>query len=258
MRFHQLQSTPMIRFYSKSSKVNWSQCSNCKKQSMILSDISLNVNYNTYYTRLSQQIQLLFGTFKKRDKIFNSLKRFHAAVQTVFILNKNIQSFNEHKQFFNYLIQLTETNEVGLSNKYNKIVNDLKSMIIEDTLKERYDKALKAFQYWSFPFYCDYIKMANITLLGNESSNYGKNQSFHLYLNNIQFFLQKINEFEVVYEPKIDNNLHTFKFDNENSIFEWSSKYYPFEVDNLLFILLKGNSSTFFSNENIHSLMSSS
>ncbi len=48
------------------------------------------------------------------------------------------------------------------SNELQSKINELKLSIQANVATERYEKALKAFEYWSFPFFCEYTRKIHI------------------------------------------------------------------------------------------------
>jgi hypothetical protein len=205
---------------------------------------------------MKQQIMPFFENFKKvinnlldknldknKDEILNIFDEMEHTVLTLIEINKNIENLNNQIEFANYIAYLPQNSQIkhiGLSTKYENEITKLKKTIFANIIIEKYEEAIKAFEYWSFPFFCQFTTDIEII----KKRNYD-NQDFDIntYILNLENIKKKIEDSNTIIKSNIDNNIQYFK--NYN-LYKWSSKIYANEISSLF----KGNKTKLLANVN--------
>jgi len=103
-------------------------------------------------------------------------------------------------------------------------------IIHENIIEERFQQAMDAFKYWSFPFYCKY-KSSNVTFNDSNISIVLKIDRYSKHLENL---LNYVKNDKTEHKPSIDNHVIKRFFDKKMPFFQWSSKNYLYELKRLL------------------------
>jgi hypothetical protein len=149
----------------------------------------------------------------------------------------------EHSQFANFVATITQTElSIGIPVIYQEKINNMKKIIHENILIEMFEQSIKAFKYWSFPFFCEYTR--DMVIKDIELGN--ANQTIYKYKEALGMLLEKIKRSEFSIDPSIDNYIQSISFEQDNPFFEWSSKDYPFEIRQLF----NGNLTTLYADVN--------
>ncbi|RNA22783.1 hypothetical protein BpHYR1_041620 [Brachionus plicatilis] len=181
----------------------------------------------------------LINGFKNKLEIFQSLENSIDAIYEIF---RQIETFRQQIELGRYIERVTNKGkEFQIPEKYQSEINSMKTVLIENFIREAVKKSFQAFSFWPFPFYCDYLKNKtnNAELIQNDT-----NERMLIYEETINNIRSIVNDHEININFKIDNYLINFNFENESSLFKWSSRDFPFEVEQLFL----GNFSTFYSN----------
>ncbi|CAF0976117.1 unnamed protein product [Brachionus calyciflorus] len=211
---------------------------NDPNSTMVLSFHSYDLK--SKFDDLKKNLFILLDGFKNKletEQIFQSLEN---SIDTIYEISRQIENFRQHIELGNYIETVTNTEKNFLIPvTYQSDVNSMRMVLSENFIRERVKESFKAFSYWSFPFYCDYIKQStNIA-----ESNNNTDEKMLIYDETINNIKSIVNNHKININFNIDNYLINFIFDNESSLFKWSSRDFPFEVEQLFF----GNFSTFYS-----------
>jgi hypothetical protein len=132
------------------------------------------------------------------------------------------------------LADLTQTEiQIGIPNEYQTEINLLKRSIQVNIIKEKYQKAIEAYKYFSFPFYCEKITDLKLIPSNDENNNETPIELILKYSNNLKRLSDEIKNEEAEITKK-DNYLQSLEFENDLSFYEWSSNDFPFEITQLL------------------------
>jgi hypothetical protein len=132
------------------------------------------------------------------------------------------------------LADLTQTEiQIGIPNEYQTEINSLKKSIQSNMIKEKYQKAIEAYKYFSFPFYCEKITYLKLIPSNDENNNETSTELILKYSNNLKRLSDEIKNEEAEITKK-DNYLQSLEFENDLSFYEWSSNDFPFEITQLL------------------------
>jgi hypothetical protein len=192
---------------------------------------------------MKRQIEPFFGNFKKvinnlldknldknKDELLNILNGMELTVLTLIEINKNIENLNNQIEFSNYIANLPQNNQIkhfGLSPKYENEISKLKKTIFANIIIEKYEEAIKAFEYWSFPFFCQFTK--DIEIIKKRNYDYHDFDT-NTYILNLENIKKKIEDSNTIINSNIDNNIQYFK---NYHLYEWSSKIYANEISSL-------------------------
>ena len=156
-------------------------------------------------------ISQLVNTFESKTEIMNTINRIDRAITIMIEIHARVENYIEHIQFAKHMSDLTKKEgSVGIPTKYQSEINSLKKTITANIIKESYDKALEAFKYWSFPFFCEYTQ--NIKLNDDSDLNVKK------YADDLNKLLRTIKISEVSAFSSFDNHFQ-HKILSENRSF---------------------------------------
>ena len=147
---------------------------------------------------------------------------------------KGIETFKDQTEFSNLISDLTKTElEYGIPIEYQNEINSLKKSMHENLISERYQKALVAYKYLSFPFYCEKASDLKINPSFDDQNHVNIADMIKKYSDNLLRLSEEINNEEAQIIDR-DFYLQTFEFENDFSFYEWSSLDFPFEISELL------------------------
>ncbi|CAF0960078.1 unnamed protein product [Brachionus calyciflorus] len=174
------------------------------------------------------------NSFGNTSEIITTINRIDSSFSTMINIYSKIESYMEQNDFASYIADITKTEiAVGIPVKYQAKINELKKTIHSNIIKDRYQQAIEAFKYWSFPFFCQYTSDLTIyDTAHKEISN--TDEMISKYADSLSNLLNKYRNYEAVLRPSIDNYIQSFSFENEYAFFKWSSVKYPIEVKRLL------------------------
>ena len=99
---------------------------------------------------------------KQLEKLF---ERIEIAIDTMIQIYKHIEGFVQQSELVNYMNKLLNIpNNQKTMVHYKDVITKFENVILKNLITEKYEQALKAFSYWSFPFFCEYthnIEMPN-------------------------------------------------------------------------------------------------
>ena len=168
-------------------------------------------------------------------KLKNSMNRMEQAIKTIIDIHRGIANYKQQIEFSNLIADLTQTElQIGVPIEYQNELNSLKKTILANIIKESYEKALKAFKYWSFPFYCDQIYNVRFHHVIEDSNDSNIERLIKSYSDHLDKLFQIINNDDVEIKASIDNYLQNFEFDSDYAFYQWSSHDFPFEIEQLL------------------------
>ena len=183
-------------------------------------------------------------------KLTNSINRMEQAFKTMIDIYKGIEAFKQQIEFTNLIADLTRTElQVGIPNEYQAEINSLKKSIQKNIIKEKYQKAVEAYKYYSFPFYCEKMEDLKLVSSNDENSNESSRDLILQFSDTLNRMYSEIKneEAEITYK---DNYLQYLDFENDLSFYEWSSNDFPFEITQLLSgnktVLYSGVKKTFY------------
>lgn len=166
---------------------------------------------------------------KQIEKLF---ERIEIAIDTMIQIYKHIEGFIQQSELVNYMNKLLNIpNNQKTMLPYRDVITKFENVILKNLITEKYEQALKAFSYWSFPFFCEYthnIEMPNSNKIKNVNDMISK---YSIVMSKL---LEIIDSSETKLKPNIDNYLQSYLFTRETPIFKWSSKTNPVEIKQFL------------------------
>ncbi|CAF1091149.1 unnamed protein product, partial [Brachionus calyciflorus] len=183
---------------------------------------------------LSEIFMQTLSSFGNTTQLITTIKRIDESFSTMLNIYTKIESYMEQNDFATYISDITKQEiEVGIPIKYQSKINQLKKMIHSNVIMDRYQQAIDAFNYWSFPFFCQYT--SDLVIYDTKQNNFLNTDEMIInYANLLSNLLNKLKNFETLVRPSIDNNIQGFSFENEFSFYKWSSVNYPFEFKQFL------------------------
>lgn len=178
---------------------------------------------------LKKKIFILTSNFEANEKIKNTISRIDDAILTIIDIQSRIEGYVQQNEFANYMSAITKDEDtLFIPTEYAEQIKELKKSIQKNIIEERFQQALDAFKYWSFPSHCDYTQ--NITVNGHESIE----DKIKNYALNLDTLLDHVKKDKAELRPSLDNHIVHKLFDEKIPFFEWTSKKYPFELKRLL------------------------
>ena len=170
----------------------------------------------------------LVNVFDSKTEIINTISRIENSFTTLIEIFSRIENYIEQTESANFIYNLTKkVVNFGIPDKYQSHINSLKKTIHGDIIKERYEKAIEAFKYWSFPFFCEYAKTLEISEINSDLK-------ITKLVDTLNGMLETIKKTQTELIPSFDNHIQSFSFENDHPFFKWSSNKYPFEIKQLL------------------------
>jgi hypothetical protein len=170
-----------------------------------------------------------------KNELINTLTRFDNAMSTMIDIYSRIESTKDHIDFVGYLSIISNPSKSNgeiidfAKNKYKTVLTRLEAKIRENILNEIYSKAMQAFRYWSFPFYCFYLEKIKLPKNGKNDINSLIKESSNR-LNALLNIVQK----DKMSIHAIDNYILTSHFSPRFPFYEWSFNESQYELHNLL------------------------
>jgi hypothetical protein len=167
------------------------------------------LDFNKWQTKknlndLKNQINLLLKEFDGTLEIVNAVHRIENAIETMMDIYSNIEGFIEKAELANLMSALTNSDlNVAIPEIYQENINALKKTIHGNIIFEKYNQALEAFKYWSFPFFCEYTR--DIVIYNDDKVNADNIDSMiSSYANSIKKLLDKMRSAEIEIKSEID------------------------------------------------------
>jgi hypothetical protein len=183
---------------------------------------------------IKDQIFALTNAFVGHKKVSNTISRIENAIETMINIHMRIENFEQQNKFTNYITNIIQNKDITYKNldiNYQKKIESLEKIILENIIEERYQQAVEAFKYWSFPFYCEYTQTTENFV--NDNSN-DIDLKVSKYEKNLEIFLNHVRTDNAEIRPTIDNHVVFRLFDRNIPFFQWNSKTYPYELKRLL------------------------
>lgn len=179
-------------------------------------------------------------------KLLNPIRRVQFGVDTMSQIYTQIESLQQHKDLAAFMADITASEKTRTSNipkEYQKSILSLKKRIMSNVIRERYARSLQAFDYWSFPFYCEFRKRLKL----NESriDTFSSQQTVDFYSANLKAMYDLLNDYDTTIVPEIDNNLMYYSF-NKTVLAIWSTQNHSSEIRSLF----NGSFATFYADIN--------
>jgi len=185
-------------------------------------------------TELKDQIFSLTNPFVGHKKVGNTISRIENAILTMIDIHSRIETFEQQNEFANYITDIIRDKDLAFKNLPFEIqnkINSLEKKINENIIEERYQQAVNAFKFWSFPFNCEYIQ----NNLRNEETNAGNiDFKINIYAKQLEQMLNHVKNDKSEIRPSIDNHVINRLFDRYIPFFQWSTRNYPYELKRLL------------------------
>jgi hypothetical protein len=219
---------------------------NLQNQSKISLEI-LRHGITKTLNEMKSTLKDLVGSFEsgmsKSSDISMTIHRIEHSTSTLINIYSLIQSYVEQNEFANYIASFhLPANDLDIPNEYRSNFNKLKKLILENLIKERYEKAEMSFRFWSFPFF----EKHQINLKVDDSETNDHIESLILiYSQNLDYMLNKIIESDNSIKP-LDHSYQNYVFDYDTPFYEWSSGNFPIAIKQLL----KGHSVKFYADVN--------
>jgi len=174
------------------------------------------------------EISILLNSLDhNKNQILGSVSRIQNTILSMIEIYSCIVDLQKRIEDSNYIFEITRTN-IRIGGDYESKLESLGKKIIENTIIDRYEQALKYFSYWSFPFYCFF----NITNIYKKS-----------YLKSFESFIDHYNELtnhmiEIVKKDgklfQYDTYLVSRNFDRKSPYYQWTYKNFSNEITELL------------------------
>ena len=198
------------------------------------------LDYNKYLVTnsisyLKIEINKLLSAFEPKGDMMNTIMRTENAISTMINIYERIQAFTEQKSLTDYISDITQSETlftIGIPPTYKVIIENMQKAILANIITERYKQAVEAFDYWSFPFYCEIaLKLKEIKVISRDENF---DATIRSYASNLNVLIDHLNNFDTMVIPSIDNNLHSLTFENETAFYTWTSPSHIVEIEKLL------------------------
>ena len=177
----------------------------------------------------------LINSFDGKDEFHITINRLESAFSTIIDMHSRIETFIQQSEFARFMADITQSQiAIDVPIVYQKQINIMQKILKANVISEMYEKAVEAFKYWSFPFFCEYTRGMIFEVKSNTSNTGHLDHVITTYSRNIEEMLEKIKKSENAIDSSIDNYVQPFAFEGENSFYEWSSKSSPYEIQRLL------------------------
>lgn len=177
-------------------------------------------------------LDLVGGFPNQKFEIENTIARLENSFSTMVEIYSHNERYSEQIEFATFISDITNPKiNVNVPIEHQSKVNEIEKTILSNVIAERYEQALEAFKYWSFPFFCAYTNGINIYDLDSSSSIDEKVKG---YVETLSKFRDKFNKYKAVLIPSIHNYIQNEHFKGDNSFYNWTSSMFPFEIKQLL------------------------
>jgi GTPase SAR1 family protein len=208
------------------------------------SHVALDVdkwNIKKYLSEIKSLIEDFTKGFKAESVLSNTIQRLQEGIETLIGIYDRVQSYKDHVEFVNYISSINSNTTVdNIPVEYRMSIDKIRRFIARNIVTEQYNKAMKAFSQWAFPFVEHYLEELKhdlpdcIPILSYQKT---EEDIVRQIAQVIERLKQKIDESEAVVNPKIDNIRFSSTFDKIepfDPFFEWSYEQNSKEIDKLL------------------------
>lgn len=155
----------------------------------------------------------------------NIISRTENALHSIINIQSRIETFFQQNEFASFMSSIIQNENTSLiPTEFKDKLDSLKIIIHNNLIEERFQQAVDACNYWSFPFHCEYTR--NITN----------------YVIQLEELLDYVKKDKVGLEPSLNNRVFQRLFNEKAPFFQWNSDNYPIEIQQLL----SGQSSTLY------------
>jgi len=98
--------------------------------------------------------------FESKGLVDTTIKRLENTIITINDVYGLSEAYNDHMKFATYIAEITKPEATHIPADYEIQVASLKKAILTNVISQKYEQALKAFSFWSFPFYCHNTELA--------------------------------------------------------------------------------------------------
>ena len=118
---------------------------------------------NAFLQNFKDIINISLDSLDSKNQLLNIINQIEYTISKMINIHKNIESLNQQKEFANYISKLPQIGDIDSDWKYNNIdIKKLEKTIYANIIIEKYEEVMKAFEYWSFPFFCEYTQDIDI------------------------------------------------------------------------------------------------
>jgi len=98
--------------------------------------------------------------FESKGLVDTTIKRLENAILTINDVYGLSEAYNDQIKLATYIAEITKPEATHIPADYEIQVASLKKTILTNVISQKYEQALKAFGFWSFPFYCHNTELA--------------------------------------------------------------------------------------------------
>jgi len=98
--------------------------------------------------------------FESKGLVDTTIKSLENAIITINDVNGLSEAYNDQIKFATYIADITKPTATSIHADYERQVASLKKTILINVISQKYEQALKALGFWSFPFYCHNTELA--------------------------------------------------------------------------------------------------
>ena len=194
---------------------------------------------NAFLQNFKDIINISLDSLDSKNQLLNIINQIEYTISKMINIHKNIESLNQQKEFANYISKLPQIGDIDSDWKYNNIdIKKLEKTIYANIIIEKYEEVMKAFEYWSFPFFCEYTQ--DIDIIKNRTYDHN-DLDLEKYVSTLEKIKNKVEDSNSILNSNIDNYIQYFK---NYSVYQWSSKTNGDEISSLL----KGNKTKLLAN----------
>ena len=206
------------------------------------------INWETknILVKLKNEATFLMKEFGTKTLLFSIINRIENAIETIKNIYENIENFKDKIEFTNFITMIQNDIIIGVPKEYQKDVNDLEKSILTNIILESYEEAMKAFNYWFFPFSYHHFNNSITNLENGNNSNI--DDLIQNHETTLKSALQIVKSSKIELKPEISNYIHEFSFDRTSPFYVWEFKNYSLEIKNLF----KGEIVTFYADPNFN------
>lgn len=162
----------------------------------------------------------------------NVFNRMNNVMETMIDIHDRIDHYDDQNELIGFISHAMEASDHSdnVPQEHEHLKFTLDSTIYKNFIMQRYDQALEAFSYMSFPLFCEFANRLNV----DEDELFNDNSTIDRYVNNLNEIELKFNNYNDQLQTNIHNHEYTYRFEREFSFFKWSSREYSFEIKQLL------------------------
>jgi len=177
---------------------------------------------------IKNELFSLTSLFESHNQVSNTISQIENALQTMIDIHIRIETFAQQNEFANFIANIIRHKDSTIPEIYKGKLNSLENIINENIIVERYQEAVEAFKYWSFPFDCKYAKDIDI----DDTESFA--QKINNYEKHLEMYLSDVRDDKIKLNPSIDNHVMKNFFSKNDPFFQWSSKNHPYDLKRLL------------------------